>query len=141
MAMRRTPIKRPIPGAGRPTKILDEEQIYELAKLSCTYEEIAAVMKVDADTIAKNYSDLIKRGREDGHASLRRRQYEVAMSGNTGMLIWLGKVVLGQKETVSITTQEPEVRRLLKLWDTKIEPIKEEKVEDAVVEVQPVSVA
>ena len=32
--------------------------------------------------------------------SLRRKQYEVAMSGNTSMLIWLGKNILGQRDHV-----------------------------------------
>lgn len=33
--------------------------------------------------------------------SLRRSQYKKALNGDTTMLIWLGKVYLGQKETVS----------------------------------------
>ena len=32
--------------------------------------------------------------------SLRRKQYEVALSGNPSMLIWLGKNVLGQSDQV-----------------------------------------
>lgn len=30
--------------------------------------------------------------------SLKRKQYEVAMAGNVTMLIWLGKIRLGQVE-------------------------------------------
>ena len=37
------------PGAGRPKKILDEEQIRELASIQCTLSEIAAVMRVSVE--------------------------------------------------------------------------------------------
>ena len=33
---------------------------------------------------------------------LRKKQFEVAMSGDVRMLIWLGKQYLGQKETPDI---------------------------------------
>jgi hypothetical protein len=39
------------------------------------------------------------------------------MEGNPTMLIWLGKHYLGQKEEVRLSTNEPEVRRLLNLWE------------------------
>lgn len=32
--------------------------------------------------------------------SLKRKQYEVAMGGNVTMLIWLGKITVGQVEQV-----------------------------------------
>ena len=40
----------------------------------------------------------LKKGRDQGKTSLRRMQWEKAQSGNTTMLIWLGKQMLGQKD-------------------------------------------
>lgn len=60
---------------------------------------MAAVLGCSVDTLERNYAEAIKEGREHGKSSLKRKQYEVAMSGNVSMLIWLGKVVIGQIDT------------------------------------------
>ena len=39
-----------------------------------------------------------KRGLERGKATLRRKQFELAMKGNCTMLIWLGRNYLNQSE-------------------------------------------
>lgn len=83
---------------GRPPLNLDTEQVEELAKLGCTYDEIAAVLKCSADTLSRRYSDVIENGRQRGNESLRRKQFELAMKGDRVMLIWLGKQRLGQSE-------------------------------------------
>jgi len=103
--------------AGRPKKELDAEQIKELALIQCTDSEIAAVMRVNVDTIRDNYSAIIKEGREHGKSSLRRAQFKKALEGNPAMLIWLGKFYLGQKEEITFTSSEPEVRQLLERWE------------------------
>lgn len=41
-------------------------------------------------------------GKETGKASLRGKQFAVAMTGNPTMLIWLGKNMLGQKDQVEV---------------------------------------
>lgn len=85
---------------GRPRLELNEDQVYELAKLMCTHEEIAAVMGCHKDTIADRFSELILKGREEGKISLRRAQMKNALNGNTSMQIWLGKQYLGQKDKI-----------------------------------------
>jgi hypothetical protein len=91
---------------GRPRKEIDWEEFDKLCEYQATLEEIAAWFDVSPDTIERaclrdkevgfaEYSDL-KRGA--GRASLRRAQYQSAMSGNTTMQIWLGKQMLGQKD-------------------------------------------
>ena len=85
---------------GRPLKKIDEQQVYELAKIQCSYQEMAAVLDCDESTLTRRFSQVIKRGREDGKSSLKRKQYEVAMSGSVPMLIWLGKIVIGQREVI-----------------------------------------
>ncbi len=59
------------------------------------------------DTLARRFKDELADGRLQGKASLRRKQYEIAMSGNTTMLIWLGKQALGQSDKQEILQTGP----------------------------------
>lgn len=91
-------------GAGRPRIELDANQVSTLAKIHCTYEEIAAVCGCSTDTLKRNYADLIEKGREEGKASLRRMQFATAGKGNATMQIWLGKQHLGQTDKSDVTS-------------------------------------
>lgn len=82
----------------RPKKEIDETKLYELAKIGCTNEEMAAMLDCHKDTLTRNYADLIEKGRQDMTGSLRRMQYKAAQDGNVTMQIWLGKQLLGQTE-------------------------------------------
>jgi hypothetical protein len=84
--------------AGRPRKEVNVEQIETLARIHCTYEEIAAVTGVSTKTLQRNYVHLIEKGREEGKASLRRIQFKKALEGHPTMMIWLGKQYLDQKD-------------------------------------------
>lgn len=96
---------------GRPPIPIDLETLEKLAMLQCTDTEIAAFFGVHKDTISdrqmkdSHFADIIKNGREKGTMSLRRKQVEVALAGNVGMLIWLGKQYLHQRETYDIPVQ------------------------------------
>ena len=85
-------------GAGRPHKVIDPKLIQKLASIQCTKEEIAAVCGCSVDTLERNFADVIKAGKENGKASLRRNQWKIAESGNASMSIFLGKVYLNQKD-------------------------------------------
>lgn len=87
-------------GAGRPRLVIDKDLLEQLAKIQCTMEEIAAVLGCSVDTLERNFADVIKKGKDEGKASLRRLQWQGAQQGKPAMLIWLGKQVLAQKETV-----------------------------------------
>ena len=87
----------------RPIKSVDQEAIKKLAQLHCTFEEIAQFCGVSTKTLQRNYVHLIKTGREMGRISLRRAQFEKALSGNVVMQIWLGKQHLDQKEKIEQT--------------------------------------
>ena len=105
---------------GRPAvHNLDSRQVRELAKIQCTMLEIAAVMGCSVDTLERHYADVIKDGREDGKASLRRAQWNKAVvDGNPSLLIWLGRFYLQQREEITFNAgSEPEVRKLLESWD------------------------
>lgn len=102
----------------RPRKQIDEKAVEALASCGGTLEEIAAKLDCSVDTLSRRFADTIKRGREIGRISLRGKQYEKAMKGDTGLLIWLGKQMLGQrdKSEINLTTfsdeeLEAEVRR------------------------------
>jgi hypothetical protein len=47
-------------------------------------------------------AEAIERGRGNGRGSVRRAQFEKAMGGSDTMLIWLGKVLCGQKDTSAV---------------------------------------
>lgn len=90
------------PDKPEPRHPVDTDLLYELASIACTTEEMARILGVSKSTLERHYLDVMQRGRMDCNASLRRKQYEVAMRGNVGMLIWLGKNILGQAEKFDV---------------------------------------
>lgn len=109
----------------RPKKKIDIEMVRKLASIMCTYEEIAAMMNVSHDTIERRFASVVKEARKRGIASLRRKQYEVAMGGNVTALIWLGKNYMDQSDKVVHSNEElrklpmPELMKLArKLTDS-----------------------
>ena len=87
----------------RPRAVLDQEAIKKLAQLHCTYDEIATFCNVSTKTLQRRFVHTIKKGREMGKISLRRAQFEKAISGNVVMQIWLGKQHLDQRDRQEIT--------------------------------------
>lgn len=95
--------------AGRSKQVLNNfgvETIKKLAVYGCTDEEIASFLDTSVDTLTnstnrESFAEAKKRGFNKGKASLRRKQFEVAMKGNCSMLIWLGKQYLEQKEVAT----------------------------------------
>ena len=83
---------------GRPRKELDTDLIEKLASIFCTNEEISTIVGCHPDTLADNFSEYLKKGRDKGKTSLRRMQWEKCQTGNATMLIWLGKNMLGQSD-------------------------------------------
>ena len=83
----------------RPKKEVDEELLFKLAQIHCTMREMSDIVGVSIDTLKRRYADLIDKGKSEGKMRLRRKQVEVAMSGNHTMLIWLGKQMLGQSDS------------------------------------------
>lgn len=87
---------------GRPRKTVDTAKLRLLAARMNSVEDMARVLDVSADTLERNFADVIERGRAEARASLRAAQFAAAMKGNPALLIWLGKVLLGQRETVEV---------------------------------------
>lgn len=83
---------------------IDPEQVRKLSAIGATIAEIAAFFDVSRDTIERHFREQIDAGKEIGRVRLRKRQYDLAMSGNATMLIWLGKQMLGQTDKTQTTT-------------------------------------
>lgn len=82
---------------------INPEQVQKLAAIGCTDKEIGEIVGCSHDTLTRRFKEQLVIGRANGKASLRRKQWEIALGGNVSMLIWLGKQVLGQsdKQTTS----------------------------------------
>lgn len=90
---------------GRPEIQFEEkdiEQIKVLARCHCPDSEIAAFLGIGETTLKNHFGPLLKEQREAGKANIRAMQYKQAMNGNTAMLIWVGKQILGQREKTDI---------------------------------------
>ena len=112
---------------GRAKKVLTEDAlklIENMARIMCTEDEIATCLGTTTTTLHNDDNDelfknAIKKGQANGHQSLRRKQYEVAMKGNTSMLIWLGKQYLHQTDKVEQTTSFEDLTPLAELLRKK----------------------
>lgn len=117
----------------RPRKAIDPAQVEQLAMIDCSYEEMAAVLGCSPDTLQRRFAAVIEKGRAVGRSSLKRTQYRIAMGQNAQfdkagnkiqkerepnptMLIWLGKIRLGQKEpaTEGVSADVLEIARAVR---------------------------
>jgi len=97
------------PGEKRGPKLikLSVDEVEKLAALQCTYQDAAGWFSVSLSTFKRrmesdDYREAWERGRDKGHVSLRRNQFDLSKK-NATMAIFLGKQWLGQRD---ITTQE-----------------------------------
>ncbi len=97
----------------RPLKDIDPVQVQQLAAIDCSYAEIAAVVGCNPSTLTRRFAQAIEKGRQEGCASLKRKQFELAMGGNATMLIWLGKQRLGQADKVQTETRDRTLEDLM----------------------------
>jgi hypothetical protein len=99
---------------GRPIIEIDWVQFEKLCAIFCTLEEIASWFDCSADTIERackrhyneTFAEIYKKKMSKGKVSLRRKQFEMAMAGNTTMAIWLGKQYLGQKDKIDFSEDD-----------------------------------
>jgi hypothetical protein len=82
--------------------ILTEDSIEEMAALGLTQSEISDISGVAVSVVRKEYETSLKRGRARLAQSLRKAQIKSALSGNASLLIWLGKVYLGQRDVSNL---------------------------------------
>src|SRR5580692_10541467 len=90
---------------GRPQAVIDLLTVERAASIGCPTEDIAAMLGVARSTLYEAMerdpavAEAMERGRGNGRASVRRMQWMKAEAGSDTMLIWLGKVLCGQKDT------------------------------------------
>lgn len=87
-----------------PKKKIDVKVLEGLARIHCTMIEMASICECSVDTLERRYADVIKKAKDSGKASLRRIQWKLALEGNPTMQIWLGKQLLGQRDSVQAFT-------------------------------------
>jgi hypothetical protein len=87
-----------IVGRGANKKIVPPDEVWKLAALGCTLEEMSDWFGVKPDTLKYNFADYIAKGRSELKRRLRAAQIRVAMDGNATLLIWLGKNLLSQSD-------------------------------------------
>ena len=90
-----------VPGraVGRNKTPIPAMDVFKLASIGMKDIEIADWFGIDNNTLRYNFSVELLKGRELLKQSLRRKQLQVAMSGNAVMLIFLGKNLLGQSDS------------------------------------------
>lgn len=92
---------------GRPEKPIDWKIVDDLLIAGCTGTEVASHFDIHPhnfyDRIVKkhnmSFTDYAAEKRQKGHSLLRTKQFQKAMSGDTSMLIWLGKNKLDQRDS------------------------------------------
>ena len=100
--------------AGRKKIEIDWATVEKLCLIQCTATEIAGVLGISDDTLAraikreykKTFPEYYKSFQGKGKASLRRLQWKSAEHGNVAMQIWLGKQYLGQQDRKDIDVNE-----------------------------------
>jgi len=94
---------------GRPRKQIDQKQFENLCGLQCTLDEICAWFDTTDKTLdtwcnrtyGMGFSDIYPLKKGMGKISLRRTQWRLAES-SAAMAIFLGKNLLGQRDTIEI---------------------------------------
>ncbi len=92
-----------MPGEGQ-KKEFDLLLVEELGIRHAPYIVMATRLKCSRGTVQNRMDEkgefwtAYKRGMDNTNESLRSKQIDVALGGNVGMLIWLGKQRLGQME-------------------------------------------
>lgn len=100
-------------GAGPPTKTLSEEQLGQIIKicmLQGSQAEAATAVAMERKTLARilteehgvTWEEFFEQHRQSGLTSLRSKQFQVAMSGDSQMLRHLGKHWLDQKDKIEL---------------------------------------
>ena len=100
---------------GRVKKHINWDKVEFFVRSGATQRNIARYLRVDEDTLRErvkrqygvDYSVFSAELHSEGDLLIEAAQMQKALKGNTTMLIWLGKVRLGQKEPEPSTPMPP----------------------------------
>lgn len=90
-------------GRGNRKRIVSPEDVYKLAQIGCTDQEIATWFDIEYSTLRYNFSEIISKGRQDLKAALRTAMIKNAMGGNAALQIFLSKNLLGMSDNPTNT--------------------------------------
>jgi hypothetical protein len=123
------------PNAGKPFAEIDKETFEKLCSFQCTMVEIASWFNVGDEAIdnfcvrtyAKPFKDVFPMHSGKGLISLRRRQFQKAMEGDTAMLKHLGEVYLRQHKKFevesTVTTMTYDQKQMQSMTDEELQKI------------------
>ena len=80
-----------------------EHKVFTLCKEShASVEELAIVLSLDRQYLEQELKDVIEKGYTACKILLRRTQLRSAQDGDSKILTWMGKQILGQQEKMQI---------------------------------------
>lgn len=91
----------------RPEIEIDGKLVEKLAGIGAKNTEIADFVGCSVDTLDRRFAEEIRKGRANLKMSVRRWQLKYAEQGNSALLIWLGKQMLGQRDTIEVSSETP----------------------------------
>ena len=102
---------------GRPKAEIDWAVVDNYLKAQCDGTEIAEFFGIAPITLYRacereynvTFEVYKQQKRATGKMMLRAKQYQVAMSGDKSMLIWLGKQYLLQKDKSDVTSNDESI--------------------------------
>ena len=91
---------------GRKKISFDWAEVDKFLMSGCTGTQAASAVGISFETLSRRclsekkmgFGDYAAKKKQKGNSYLHAKQYQVAMSGNTTMLVWLGKQRLGQSD-------------------------------------------
>lgn len=109
-------------------KEINWEVVDAILQYGATLVDCAEMAKVSDDTLANRIRDLHgctfteyrNRKMSKVRISLARKQYDVAMSGDRTLLIWLGKQWLGQSEKSEVKQVTTNIEEFIKKESEKL---------------------
>ena len=99
--------------AGRKKFIIDWAKVDNALMAGSNGVQVAAMLGISFDTLSRrtnedknaDFAEYMRQKREKGNNLLKAMQYRLAMDGDRGMLIWLGKNRLDQSDKKEIKQQ------------------------------------
>jgi hypothetical protein len=86
----------------------DYQLIRQMVHAGATDQEIADSQGWKLDELRECFADQLRQARAARRIALRKKQTAIALEGNVGMLIFLGKHELGQDDRINPEDDDPQ---------------------------------
>lgn len=120
--------------AGRPKAKIDWKKVDNMLIAGCTGTEVAANIGVHPETLydacqeeyKTHFSEYSRQKKEKGFTMLKQKRFQIAMTGDNSMIMFLSKVMMGEseKQTVEVNAKT-EVKHIPSI-DEIVAKLKEE---------------